>query len=69
LVGHTNGVADTVNASGEQFGGSTANGQPTGIGTNSNAQVNVVGSNNGIALDNGSTLGVSDLICGRRRGP
>jgi hypothetical protein len=54
----TNGVFDTVNVNGEQSGGKTANGQPTGILFSTNAQANINGSNNGINDAAGDSVGV-----------
>ncbi|WP_423391951.1 beta strand repeat-containing protein [Burkholderia sp. LMG 21824] len=57
-VTDTNGVFDTINASGDVFGGKTANGQGTGIWINANSQANVDGSNDGISLDGGNTIDI-----------
>ncbi len=56
VLGSTNGTADTVDANGDQLGGTTANGQGTGISLNSNAQANVYGSSDGITLNAGDSL-------------
>jgi hypothetical protein len=58
VIGNTNGNFDTVNANGDQIGGTTANGQPTGIWLNNNVQANVNGSNNGISEAAGDSVGV-----------
>jgi hypothetical protein len=54
----TNGVVDTVNSNGDQFGGTTANGRATGIYLDASAQANVNGNGNGIQEAGGDTLGV-----------
>ncbi|WP_175796682.1 beta strand repeat-containing protein [Burkholderia anthina] len=51
-IADTNGNADTIDASGDVFGGTTANGQDTGIYVDGSSQVDVYGSNDGI---NGSS--------------
>jgi predicted Zn-dependent protease len=56
-ITNTDGVADTVNASGDAVGGTTANGQATGITMASDVQVNVVGGDNTISMTTGDTLG------------
>jgi len=64
-VGNTNGAFDTVDANGDQLGGSTANGQPTGVLLENNVQINLDGSNNGVDLGTGdsfSALGGANTI-------
>jgi hypothetical protein len=56
-IGETNGAFDVVDANGDALGSTTANGQPTEIGLASNAQANVYGSDNGIAIGTGDSLG------------
>ena len=58
VVGDTNGDFDTIYASGDSFGGKTANGQDTGIGIDANSQASVYGSNDGISLDGGNTVNI-----------
>ncbi|URV24123.1 beta strand repeat-containing protein [Burkholderia gladioli] len=58
VVGDTNGDFDTVNASGVAAGGSTANGQNTGIWINGDAQANINGSNNNLGVNAGDSVGV-----------
>jgi predicted Zn-dependent protease len=57
VVGSTNNSADTINATGDVTGGTTANGQSTGIYLNANSQANVSGSANGIVLATGDSMG------------
>jgi hypothetical protein len=57
-VAGTNGAFDQINASGDSLGGTTANGQPTGIYLASNSQANVSGSGDGINESAGDSLGV-----------
>ncbi|MDN7562290.1 beta strand repeat-containing protein, partial [Burkholderia orbicola] len=54
----TNSSFDTVNANGVQLGGTTANGQPTGILFNTNSQANVNGNGNGINEATGDSVGI-----------
>ncbi|UVS88566.1 S-layer family protein (plasmid) [Burkholderia glumae] len=54
----TNGSYDTINANGNSFGGTAANGQGTGVWLDKNVQVNVNGAGNGIALNSGDSVGV-----------
>ena len=56
-IGSTYGSFTTLFGSNNLVGGTTANGQPTGIVLFDNAQVNVVGSNNSITLGSGDSLG------------
>ncbi|MBR8182511.1 S-layer family protein [Burkholderia ambifaria] len=56
-LGNTNGALDLVYANGLQFGGTTANGQGTGIWLGTNTQANVNGSNNGINESAGDSMG------------
>ncbi|WP_428488268.1 beta strand repeat-containing protein [Rhodopila sp.] len=58
-VTQTNGAADMVNAAGDQFGYTEANGQASGIYIASNAQANVSGNNDGITLGTGDILGAA----------
>ncbi len=53
----THGAYDTVNANGDMFGGTAANGQGTGIWMDANAQANVYGNNNGISVNAGDSMG------------
>jgi hypothetical protein len=57
VIGNTNGGFDDVSANGDAFGGSTANGQGTGIYLNGNSQANVYGSGDGIGLATGDSVG------------
>ena len=59
VLNNTGGNFDTVNANGDADGGTTANGQGTGISLSANAQANVNGSGDGINLTTGDSLGVS----------
>ncbi|WP_322028033.1 matrixin family metalloprotease, partial [Burkholderia sp. BCC1977] len=65
-VADTNGSADMINASGDAFGGKTANGQDTGIYVAGNSQLDVNGSNDGIngSSDNITVDGQYDSIDG-----
>jgi hypothetical protein len=56
VLGNTNGAFDTVNGSGDQSGGTTANGQGTGIALNGNTQANIFGSNDGISESAGDSM-------------
>ncbi|WP_186237514.1 beta strand repeat-containing protein [Burkholderia gladioli] len=58
VVGNTNGSFDTVTASGDAAGGTTANGQNTGIWINSNAQANINGDNDNLDVSAGDSIGV-----------
>lgn len=53
----TNGSFDTVYATGDQDGGKTANNQDSGIYLDVNTQANVIGSDNGIHVNDGDSLG------------
>ncbi|WP_186187927.1 beta strand repeat-containing protein [Burkholderia gladioli] len=57
-IGDTNGSYDTINGSGDATGGTTANGQSTGIWFASNSQANVNGNNDNIGLNSGDSVGV-----------
>ncbi|MFG1400195.1 matrixin family metalloprotease [Roseixanthobacter pseudopolyaromaticivorans] len=57
-VGNTNGGVDNLYATGAAFGGTTANGQPTGIYLDRDTQVTVAGSNNGLSFSSGDEIGV-----------
>ncbi|WP_186163750.1 beta strand repeat-containing protein, partial [Burkholderia gladioli] len=57
-IGDTNGSYDTINGSGDATGGTTANGQSTGIWFASNSQANVNGDNDNIGLNSGDSVGV-----------
>jgi hypothetical protein len=50
MLGNTGGNLDQVNATGDQWEGTTAKGQGTGIYINNGAQANVAGGNDGISL-------------------
>ena len=59
VIGGTGGAFDTVFASGDAAGGTTANGQATGVMVNANAQVNVRGNGNAVLNQGGgSSVGV-----------
>ncbi|WP_425127396.1 hypothetical protein, partial [Burkholderia gladioli] len=47
-----------VNASGVAAGGTTANGQNTGIWINGDAQANINGNNNNLGVNAGDSVGV-----------
>ncbi|WP_186024902.1 beta strand repeat-containing protein [Burkholderia gladioli] len=53
----TNGSFDTINTNGNAFGGTVANGQGTGVWLNQDVQANVNGSNNGISVTSGDSMG------------
>lgn len=50
VLGNTGGNLDRVNATGDKWGGTTANGQGTGIYINNGARANVAGGDDGISL-------------------
>uniref|UniRef100_UPI003C7A4659 beta strand repeat-containing protein n=1 Tax=Burkholderia gladioli TaxID=28095 RepID=UPI003C7A4659 len=58
VVGNTSGSFDTVNASGVEAGGTTANGQNTGIWINGDAQANINGNDNNLGVNAGDSVGV-----------
>ncbi|WP_208451310.1 hypothetical protein, partial [Burkholderia gladioli] len=58
VVGNTSGGFDTVNASGIAAGGTTANGQNTGIWINGDAQANINGNDNNLGVNAGDSVGV-----------
>ncbi|SIO61495.1 beta strand repeat-containing protein [Paraburkholderia phenazinium] len=57
-ISGTNGDADTVSGNGDQFGGTAANGQGTGILLAANSQANITGSDDGISETTGDSMGV-----------
>ncbi|WP_208456697.1 hypothetical protein, partial [Burkholderia gladioli] len=58
VVGNTSGDFDTVNASSVAAGGTTANGQNTGIWIDGNAQANINGDNDSLGINAGDSVGV-----------
>ncbi|MGH7154322.1 MAG: hypothetical protein ACREF3_10375, partial [Acetobacteraceae bacterium] len=55
-INNTNGAPDTVNATGDQFGGTAVSGYSTGIWLGNNVQVNLFGSSDGVVLTTGDSL-------------